>query len=60
MSFPCSFDLFLIATIGWIDVCPRNGNLLAVCSGDSYIKILDKRESKFVKVFDPIQKGKIL
>lgn len=34
----------------WIDVCPNNGNLVAVIGHYKNVKILDKRESKVVKV----------
>ena len=42
----------------WIDVCQNNGNLL-VSDGEKFeIQIFDKRESKIVKTFDGIHKGK--
>lgn len=36
----------------WMDVCPNNGNLLAVCGDDKEVKIFDKRVSTIVKTFE--------
>ena len=43
-----------------MDVCQNDGNLLASGGIDRDIKIFDKRESKIIKTFDPVQKGKNL
>ncbi len=41
----------------WIDVCQSNGHLLVLdCYQD--IEIFDKRESKIVKTFEGIHRGK--
>ena len=40
-----------------IDVCPIDANLVASGGGDCDIKIVDRRESKIVKVFDNIHTG---
>ena len=41
----------MVELTNWIDVCPKDGNLLASCGeGECMgIKIYDRRESKFVK-----------
>ena len=52
--------LFLLDATNWIDVCQSDGNLLALVGSAINIQIFDKRESKFVKMFDKIQIGKIL
>lgn len=40
---------FCIIGITVIDVCPRNGNLLALSSEDGYVRIFDKRSSRIFK-----------
>ena len=52
--------LFLLEKTEWIDVCPNNGNLLALSGQYMNIKIFDKRSSKVTKIFDNFEYGKIL
>ncbi len=47
--FDQSTDI-IIAT-AWIDVCPRDANLLAAGGHDYNVKVYDRRESKIVKTF---------
>lgn len=42
----------------WIDVCPRNGNLVATGSNDGSIKIFDRREFNIVKTLNSIHSSK--
>ena len=41
-------DLLLLDDVFWIDVCPRNGNLLALGDSCMTLKIFDKRQSEIV------------
>ena len=38
----------------WVDVCPRDGNLLASGGTDNLIKVFDKRQSKIAKTIGDI------
>ena len=55
-------DTFLLESICWIDVCQKNGNLLAL--GDrgmnKNVMIYDKRESKIIRTFEDIHTSNIL
>ena len=43
----------------WIDICQRDGNMLATCGYDKYVRIFDKRESRIVRTFYDIHEGNI-
>ena len=43
-----------------MDVCPCNGNLLAVDTGNLNIKIFDKRAWKIINAFESVHEGNYL
>ena len=51
------FAVFVDYTAG-IDICQQDGNLLVTGGMDTNIKIYDRRESKFVRIFEEAHFGK--
>ena len=48
----------LLDTTYWIDVCQKDGNLLATGGGGKKVKIFDKRHGEIIQTFDKIHQGK--
>ena len=51
---------YLLGTTFWIDVCPKDANLLASGGSDKSIKIFDRRVSKVTKTLDNVHSSKLL